>query len=587
MGGMQERKPEILRSALESSPWAPSWDKQDGLRWRGSAQGFPRWNQIDFSKKFTKYPLASGEFSDIMKKNNRVSDFGKVMGLRELKSKIVEALISALPITAIVYLMAMTPLLNFSPAELITFTVGALLLILGIGLFNLGADLAMTPMGTNVGSGLSRQRKLTLLLSVCFVLGLLITVAEPDLQVLAKQVSAVMNGTLLVYTVGIGVGAFLLVAILRIVFKRRLGSILMLFYMLMFALALMLAVNGGLDILPLAFDSGGVTTGPITVPFIMALGVGISSVLGDNRSKENSFGLVALCSIGPILAVLILGIFSGEEMIYHVPDYSVSGNILMSFLTTAGHTAKEVGLALGLIVVFFLICQFTFLHLTRRQLHRIAIGVVFTYVGLVIFLTGVNVGFMPIGYKMGQGLGRSAPWFVTVFGLVTGMLVVLAEPAIHVLNQQVDDVTGGLITKKSMLLSLCIGVGAAIALSMLRIIFDFSLVYYVIPGYFISLGLSLFVPPVYTAIAFDSGGVASGPMTSGFILPFATGVCVSIQGTDAVLRDAFGVVALVAMAPLITIQLLGFRAVVSEKIKERRAMKRILDADDQQIINFM
>ena len=361
----------------------------------------------------------------------------------------------------------------------------------------------------------------------------------------------------------------------------------MLFYMLLFALALLLAVNDNLDLLPLAFDSGGVTTGPITVPFIMALGVGISNVLGDRKSKENSFGLVALCSIGPILAVLLLGIFSSNHMTYQVPDYNVGSDILGSFLTTAAHTAKEVALALGFIVVFFMVCQFAFLQLPKRQLLRIAIGVLFTYVGLVIFLTGVNVGFMPIGYQLGYELGKMNPWLLTGFGLIMGMLVVLAEPAIHVLNQQVDDVTGGLITKKSMLMGLCIGVGASIALSMIRIIFDFSLVYYIIPGYFISLALSLFVPPVYTAIAFDSGGVASGPMTSGFILPFATGVCVSMLGENAVLRDAFGVVALVAMTPLITIQLLGFKAVVSEKIKERRAMKRILDADDQQIINFM
>ena len=507
--------------------------------------------------------------------------------MKELWLKIKEALISALPVTAIVYIMALTPLFDFSQTELIVFSIGAVMLILGIGLFNLGADLAMTPMGTHVGAGLSRQRKLSLLLIVCFVLGLLITIAEPDLQVLAKQVSAVMNGTLLVYTVGLGVGVFLVVAILKIVFKRSLSQLLMLFYMLLFALALLLVVGGAADLLPMAFDSGGVTTGPITVPFIMALGVGISSILGDRRSKENSFGLVALCSVGPILAVLMLGVFSSGDLAYQVPDYSVSNDILGAYLHTLGHTAKEVAIALGLIVVFFLICQIFVLKLTRRRLLRIGVGVLFTYVGLVIFLTGVNVGFMPIGYKLGNALGQWDPIFLTVFGLVMGVLVVLAEPAIHVLNSQVEEVTGGLVTKRSMITGLCIGVGLSIALSVVRIIFDFSLVYYIIPGYFISLALSLFVPPVYTAIAFDSGGVASGPMTSGFILPFATGVCVAIQGESAVLRDAFGVVALVAMTPLITIQLLGFRAILSDRVKERRAMKRILDADDQQIINFM
>ena len=499
----------------------------------------------------------------------------------------MEALVSALPITAIVYLMALTPQFDFTKVELITFTVAAVLLIVGIGLFNLGADLAMTPMGSHVGSGLSKQRKLGLLLVVCFVLGMLITIAEPDLQVLAKQVSAVMNGTVLVYAVGVGVGAFLIIAILRIVFRKSLGNILMLFYMLMFALSLMLAVNGKLDFLPMSFDSGGVTTGPITVPFIMALGVGISSVLGDPRSKDNSFGLVSLCSVGPIVAVLILSIFSDGALTYEVPEYIVSADIFGSFVHTAVHTCKEVGIALGLIVAFFLICQITFLRLSLKRLQKIAVGVSLTFVGLVLFLTGVNVGFMPVGYKLGHTLAQGGSSFLIGFGLVTGVLVVLAEPAIHVLNQQVEEVTGGVVTRKSMILGLCVGVGGAIGLSMIRIVYDFSLVYYIIPGYFISLALSLFVPPVYTAIAVDSGGVASGPMTSGFILPFAVGATVALQGGEAVLRDAFGVVALVAMAPLITIQLLGFRGIIAEKMAERRAMKRFLDADDQQIINFM
>ena len=507
--------------------------------------------------------------------------------MKELYVKIKESLLSALPITLIVYLLALTPWFDLSRAELITFSISAVMLIVGLGLFSLGADLAMTPMGAHVGAGLSKQRKLGLLLSVCFVLGVLITIAEPDLQVLASQVSSVMNGTVLIYAVGFGVGAFLLVAVLRIVFRRQLSIILMLFYMLLFAAALLLAANGNLDLLPLAFDSGGVTTGPITVPFLMALCVGISGVLGDRRSQENSFGMVALCSIGPILAVLLLGAFSDKNLSYAVPEYAVGGDILESYLHTAAHTAREVAIALGMIVLFFGVCQILFLKLPKKRLIKIALGVVFTYVGLVMFLTGVSVGFMPVGYKLGTQLAAIHPALLVGLGLLMGVLVVLAEPAIHVLNTQVEEVTGGSISKRSLMTGLCIGVGASIALSVIRIVFDFSLVYYIIPGYFISLALSLFVPPVYTAIAFDSGGVASGPMTSSFILPFITGICVAIQGADAVLRDAFGVVTLVAMTPLITIQLLGFRAIISERIREHRAMKRILDADDQQIINFM
>ena len=509
--------------------------------------------------------------------------------MKELKAKIFEALVSALPITAIVYLIGLLPWFDFrlNGAEWLTFSIGAVLLVLGIGFFNLGADLAMTPMGTHVGAGLSRQKRLSLLMAVCFMLGMLITIAEPDLQVLANQVSAVMNGTVLIFAVGLGVGSFLVVAIAKIVFRRSLSQILMLFYMLLFAMALLLVVSGNEALLPMAFDSGGVTTGPITVPFIMALGVGISNVLGDRRSKENSFGLVALCSVGPILAVLVLGVFSTSDLTYTVPDYAVSEDVFGAFLHAAGHTCREVAIALGMIVAFFLVCQVLFLKLSRRQLARIAVGVAFTFAGLVIFLTGVNVGFMPIGYKLGYELAQAGGSFLILFGLIVGVLVVLAEPAIHVLNSQVEDVTGGLVSRRSMMVGLCVGVGASIGLSMIRIVYDFSLVYYVIPGYFISLALSLFVPPVYTAIAFDSGGVASGPMTSGFILPFAVGACVSLQGSEAVLRDAFGVVALVAMTPLITIQLLGFRGIIAERRAERRAMKRILDADDQQIINFM
>ena len=498
-----------------------------------------------------------------------------------LWSKIKEALVSALPITAIVYIMSLLPWFDFTLQQIITFTISAVMLIVGIGLFNMGADLAMTPMGSHVGAGLSRQRKLLLLVAVCFVMGVLITIAEPDLQVLAGQVSSIMNGKVLQYTVGLGVGAFLIVAILRIVFKRRLSTILMLFYMLLFAFALMLFEQNKEGLLPMAFDSGGVTTGPITVPFIMALGVGISNVLGDRRSQENSFGLVALCSIGPILAVLVLGLFSGGNLQPYVfgeihPFFSV-------LLTVAGNVA----LALGMIVVFFLICQITFLKLPKRQLAQIGVGVVFTYIGLVMFLTAVEVGFMPIGYQIGQGVASLNKWILIPLGLLIGVLVVLAEPAIHVLNEQVQEVTGGYVTKKAMLTGLCIGVGCAIMLSMIRIVFGFSLIYYIIPGYFISFALSLFVPPVYTAIAFDSGGVASGPMTSGFILPFVIGACMSMRGANAVWDIAFGVVALVAMAPLITIQLLGFRAIIANKMQERRAMKKILDADDQQIINFM
>ena len=506
--------------------------------------------------------------------------------LKAFLAKLKEALISVLPVVLIVLVVYFTPLVSFTIKELIVFLISAVFLILGIGLFNLGADLAMTPMGEHVGSGLAKTGKLKILLSVCFIMGVLITVAEPDLSVLAGQVSAVMNSTVLIVTVGVGVGLFLLLSILKIVFKKNLSMLLLFFYMVLFAVTALLLERGKADFLPLAFDSGGVTTGPITVPFIMAMGVGIAAVIGGSDANENSFGLIALCSIGPILSVLILALTSSGELTYSLSDYSIESKLGVNLLHTLFSTAAEVARALGLILIFFLILQFTMLKLPRKKLIQIFVGIAYTFVGLVTFLAAVAVGFMPIGFQLGAQMAENHSMFLVLFGFIIGMVVVLAEPAVHVLNKQVEEITGGTVSKRSMLLALSIGVGISIGLSTIRIIFGFSILYYLIPGYLISLGLSFFVPRIYTAIAFDSGGVASGPLTSSFILPMAIGMCYALRGEAAILSYAFGVVAMVAMTPLITIQILGFRAVLAAKVRRRIAMKRILDADDEQIIYF-
>ncbi|MBE6639671.1 MAG: DUF1538 domain-containing protein [Ruminococcaceae bacterium] len=506
---------------------------------------------------------------------------------RILWSKIREALVSVLPVALIVVLLNLTPLVDFTQRELVVFSVSALFLILGIGLFNMGADLAMTPMGEQVGSGLTRNRKMRILLSVSFIMGVIITVAEPDLSVLATQVKDAMNGTVLIWAVGIGVGIFLLFSVLKMVFRQNLSRMLMFFYMMLFALASLVVINGNADFLALAYDSGGVTTGPITVPFIMALGVGIASTLGGKDSAENSFGSIALCSVGPILAVMALGISLTGEIQYKVPGYSIEEGLGENFFPTILHTMEEVANALGMIILIFAVLQLIFLKLPWRRLVRIAVGIVYTFLGLVIFLVSVTIGFMPIGYRIGTELANGNKWLLLLFGFLIGMVVVLAEPAVHVLNRQVEEVTGGTVTRKSMMTALSLGVGISILLSMLRIVYDFSILYYLIPGYFISLGLSFFVPKIYTAIAFDSGGVASGPLTSGFILPMAIGACMVLQGEGKILSDGFGIVAMVAMTPLITIQTLGFRAIVTRRMRAKAAMRRILQKDDGQIIRFM
>ena len=443
----------------------------------------------------------------------------------------------------------------------------------------------MTPMGEHIGSGLTKLKSLLILLLVCFTMGILITVAEPDLQVLADQVKEIIKGNALILTVGVGVGFFLVLAIIKIITHKSLSSMLMFSYMILFAFSALLIAQGNGSLIPLAFDSGGVTTGPITVPFIMALGVGIAYTLGGKNSGENSFGLIALCSVGPMLAVLVLGCTVDGSISAFEPDYLMNTE-LRYIIHTLIDTAKEVLLALGLIVLFFFILQFVCLKLPRRKILQITVGIVYTFVGLVIFLSAVKIGFMPVGYKLGTELAENK-LLLAVFSLVIGMVVVLAEPAVHVLNKQVEEITDGTVSRTSMMIALSLGVGLSICLSIIRIIFDFSILYYLIPGYALSLGLSFFVPGLYTAIAFDSGGVASGPLTSSFILPFAVGSCYILQGADKIMADAFGVVAMVAMAPLITIQLLGFRAIVTKKIQDNIAIKRILRADDEQIIEFM
>jgi len=506
---------------------------------------------------------------------------------RQFFEKLKESAISVSPIVVLVLILNLTPVIALSSFEVIAFLIASVLIILGIALFSLGADISMTPMGKSVGTGLTKQRKLGLLLAVVFVIGLLITIAEPDLTVLAKQVSDVMNGTFLICVVGLGVALFLMLSIIKMVFKVKLSMLLMFSYLVLFALTTLVVVNGNSSFLPLAFDSGGVTTGPITVPFIMALGIGVASSLGSKDSRENSFGLVALCSVGAVMGVMILGIFIDGDIPYTLAEYSVPSNLAMAFLHGFLHSAKEVGLSLGLIVAFFLICQFTFLKLPKQKLVKLAIGMLFTFFGLVIFLSAVNVVYVSIGFKIGSCIAVTNKYLLIPIGLLIGAIVVLAEPAIHILNKQVELTTNKTITKRAMLIGLTIGVGLSIALSMIRIIFDFSVLYYLVPGYIISLGLSFFVPSIYTAVAFDSGGVSSGPLTSSFILPLGIGACAAISGEAAIMSNAFGVVAMVAMTPLITIQILGFTAIMRQKIYRNIAMNQILSKKDKQIIDFM
>ena len=473
---------------------------------------------------------------------------------KKLKEKILEALSSVLPITLIVAFLSIT-IAPLDVGTLVLFLTGAMLLIIGMGFFSLGSDISMMPIGDGIGAQLTRSKKLLLIIGIGLLIGTVVTIAEPDLKVLATQVPAVPD-MVLILTVAAGVGLFLVVAMLRTIFQIKLAHMLIAFYLLVFVLSIFVPT----DFIPVAFDSGGVTTGPITVPFIMALGIGMASIRGDRGSQDDSFGLVALCSIGPILAVMLLGIFYNPSTANYqqttVPELSTTVDVAHQFGVSFPEYFEEVLVALVPILIFSILFQLISRYFRKKQLVKVGVGMVYTFIGLVLFLTGANVGFMPAGHFIGSSIAASSfKWLLIPIGMLIGYFIVTAEPAVHVLNKQVEEISQGAIPQKSMRLCLSIGVAVSIGLSMVRVLTGISIYWILIPGYAIAIGLTFFVPAIFTGIAFDSGGVASGPMTATFLLPFAMGACESLGGN--ILNDAFGVVALVAMTPLITIQLLG------------------------------
>ena len=486
------------------------------------------------------------------------------MQYRVLAEKLKEAAASVLPVTAIVAVLCLA-LVRVDVGLMLSFLLGSGLLILGMGLFTLGAELSMSRIGNLIGAKMTKSRKLWFILAVSFLLGVAITMAEPDLQVLATNVPAI-DKTVLIVTVSVGVGLFLMLCMVRILFSVSLRLLLIVFYALLF-LGAFLSDAGFLSV---AFDSGGVTTGPMTVPFIMALGVGVASIRSDENAKADSFGLVALCSIGPVMAVMLLGTIyptdTQADVNMVIGGFETTVELGGAYLRSLPTYMLEVAMALLPIFVFFLLFQVFSLRLRRLPLTKIVMGVGYTFLGLVLFLTGVNVGFSPLGYVLGKELVTSGLSALLIpLAMLMGWFIIDAEPAVHILNKQVEELTSGAISAKAMGLSLSVAVALANGLAMVRVLTELPILYFLLPGYAVALGLSFFVPRTFTAIAFDSGGVASGPLTATFMLPLAMGACTALGGN--VMTDAFGLVALVAMMPLITVQVMGGIYVLKSRTK--------------------
>ena len=503
----------------------------------------------------------------------------------KLREKIRESFASVLPVTIIMLVFSIF-VVPMEVSTIALFLVGALLLVIGMGFFQLGAEMAMIPTGEGLGAELSKTKSIILIVVITFVVGFFITIAEPDLQVLANQTPAI-PGMVLILTIAVGVGLFLVAALLRSTFRIRLSTMLIVLYIALFVLAIFAPP----EFLPIAFDAGGVTTGPMTVPFILAIGIGFASLRRDKHAADDSFGLVAIASVGPILTVLILGFFYNPTTANYnpiiVPEVSDTQEVAQAFTDELPLYMEEMFFALLPIVAFFIVFQLFTHRYTRKNIAKVIIGFGYTFLGLVLFLVGVNVGFLPVGHLLGNSIG-SMPfnWILVPFGMLLGFFIVKAEPAVQVLTHEVEEVTHGAISKKLVGNSLSIGVAVAVGIAMLRILTGIPIMWILVPGYAIALGLTFFVPKLFIGIAFDSGGVASGPMTSTFLLPFAIGACEGVGGN--VMTDAFGVVAMVAMTPLIAVQIMGLIYAIQQKkaLKAQIAEPQVGLPDDDEIIDY-
>lgn len=494
--------------------------------------------------------------------------------------KLKETAISVLPTVLIVLFLGLF-VVPMDKILLARFVAGGFFLIIGLTIFLLGVDMGIQPMGERCGSELTKKRNLSLLLCSAFFIGFIVTAAEPDIQVFAEQVKSLfpqVNKLLFTLVIAFGVGIFVLLGLLRSVLNFSLKITLLFFYIIL----LLLTVFCSKSFTGIAFDSGGATTGPMTVPFIMALGIGVSTV--RSKSESNSFGLTGIASVGPVLSVLLYsfflknaeasdaGLFLQATGLEEEVRAGLFSKIFMPFVKVFPSVSKESLISIAPLFALFVIFQFSLLKMTKLQVVRMSIGFIYSFLGLSIFLTGVNGGFMQAGKVLGEILGARAfanggiwTFLLIITGLLFGAIIVCAEPAVWILSEQVETVSGGTIKRKLLLLFLSLGTALAIGLSLWRSISGFNIKYLLFSGYFLALLLMIFSPELFTGIAFDSGGVASGPLTSTFVLSFTIGAAQACGNNS----DSFGVISLVALMPLIAIQIMG----IIYKFKTKRIKK--------------
>ena len=497
--------------------------------------------------------------------------------------KVKESCSSVLPIAGIVLLLSLTlcPLPN---DIFIAFIIGSCLLVVGLGLFSLGADMSMSKIGSHIGSNLTKSRKIPIISLIALIVGVLITVSEPDLHVLAGYTPIKFP---FIFAVAIGLGVFLVIAVLRIIFNVKIKYILIVGYGIIIALSFLVPS----DVLSIAYDAGGVTTGAMSVPFVMSIGAGIAAMSDQKSGEDSSFGLMAICSIGPIISVLIMGLIGIEGISYNphdLPSFDNSQQMGISFLAALPKYMGDVLMGLLPIIAFFLIFQYFTEKVHKSEMIKISIGAVYTFIGIVLFLVGANVGFMPVGSYIGNAIvNTNLAWLIVPIGMLLGFFIIYAEPAVGVLEAQVEDATSGSIPKKILPLMMAIGVAISAGIAMLRSLTGISLLPFLIVGYIVAVLLSLFAPSIFTSLAFDAGGVASGVMTATFLLPLSIGVCEASGGTSSeIMSCAFGTIALVAMTPTISIQILGLVFKHKARLAEAAEAEEHIVIDDTLVIEL-
>ena len=491
---------------------------------------------------------------------------------------------------------------KFSTFDYLALAIGAFLLIVGLSLFQVGATKSLSKVGEYMGSSLSKQAKIVIVIVFAFLLGALITCAEPSILIVASQVN--INMFVLIGVIAAGVGVFVVIGVIRILLHRSLKLWYLIFYFLVFGLICLIGINEqARPFLPFIFDAGGITTGSATVPFILALGAGIATVRGGKNANEDSFGLVGMASVGPIISMAILVLLNNNGFSAYELKIPASFNDAGSIFAAIGQkmiplggaelgTLVEVAMALLPIMAIFFIYEVIFIKLPKTEITSLLSGFLFSYIGLVIFLTGVNAIMSPFGTRVGVGLGNIAnDWVIILVCFVIGLVTILCEPAVHVLTNQIKEISDGRIGKKTVLITLSLGVGVAIGLSALRTLFNFNILYIVIPGYVLSIILMFATPNIYTAMAFDAGGTASGPMSTSFVLPMLVGITFSKnpsygEKSVAYYTQSFGVVALIALTPILAIQILGIVEALKKKYSLRVMRGLIKDPNDAQIIHF-